>query len=351
MATVLLPPAVLYVDQDRLSVYTSNGRLLSVGITNESLFEFEVVSREKLSALIREFILSKKIDPASLTVVFAPSLCFERNFPELPVEQKEGQTQEFFEAVPFDQVLSRVYPFERGSKAIAVNRDIYEALYDIFIQFRFQFFAVVPAYVFTLLGFGAFNTFDAKIAALTLKRADAVKQQTMVLIRQPVRTLQEQEEQLAKEHTPLIMLVFFIFISLVVGLTFLVLSRQASSGPTSSSQLPTAAPVSPSPTGQVVLEASPVAVTKAQLRLTILADTQNQPQARSLVASFSQAGFSNVSLAKSLSARSRILITASSQLPVNLKQEIVGLVQAASPSAVLQENSEELLSVTIDMGL
>lgn len=349
MALSVLPLSVLYLEQHRMTMYTSSGRLLTLDIPKDVVSEFEIVSREKLSGLIKDFINSKEIDPSTLIVIYAPELCFEKNFPELPLEQKEGQTQAFFEAVPFDRVLSRVYPDAKGSKAVAINRDFYEVIYDIFSQFGFQFYAVIPFYVLTLLGY---KGFDAKVAGALTKRSDAVKQQTMILIRQPVRSLQEQEELLAKEHTPLILLIFFVFIAAVVGVTFIVLNRQAGENRSAPTALPTLAPASVQPTAvsSPSVPATSSAVRKESVSVRILSGPDNQQEALALSAAFSRAGFTSVVLGTSQATRPRTLITVSAQVSSELKQEIVAIVTSVDPDAFLQENGEVPELVTIDMG-
>lgn len=348
MANNVLPLAILYIDQGRLTLITNGGQIQSVDVPSDVASEYEVLSREKLTTLIKGFVTGKEIDPSSLIMIFSSSLCFEKNFPELPTEQKEGQTQEFFDTVPFDRVLSRVYPFEKGSKAIAVNRDLYGAIYDVFIQMGFQFYAAIPAYVLTLMGYKAF---DNKVAGQLLKRSDAIKQQTMILIRQPARTLQEQEEQLAREHTPLILLIFFVFIFAVVGLTFFFLNRQSKEIATPQTQVILSSPIA-SPLATVLPGGTSTAsaVNKNELNLRLLAGTENQELAESLLVTLTQAGFTNVAIGQSQSSRAAILITVAPGLAPVLKQEIVRLVQASSPSATLRENSQEVTIVTIDMG-
>lgn len=346
MAAIILPTGIIYLDSNRLMLYTSSGRVLPLDLPREVVSDFEITSKEKLSVLIKEFVQSKEVDPCNLVAVFSPSLCFEKNFPELPTEQKEGQTRDFFDAVPFERILSRVYPFEKGSKAIAVNREYFDAFSDIFAQLGFQFYAVIPAYALTLLGI---KSLDPKSAAGLMNRVDAIKQQTMILIRQQPRSLQEQEEQLAREHTPLILFIFFLFIIVVIAVTFVVLNRQSAQNRQPArvtTQLASSTPqasLAPATPGVTVVQ-------KSEVTVKILAGESKTEDAEQLLATISEAGYEQVQVEPSLSTRARILVSLSTLLAPALKQELIQLVEEFSSDAVLQETDQDPLVITIDMG-
>lgn len=253
MAEEILPLAVLYVDIKSFWVFTSEGRLVVSSFPEGLIKDFEVIDKSKLIDFIKKFVDSQGIVRSSLIFVFTDNLCFIKDFPEGLTEEKEGQTKSFFDSVPFERVLSRVYPLTKGSRAISLNRDFYQTLRDAFEVFGFSTFAVIPAYVLTLLNISGP---EAQIGQQIIKHSDQVKQYTMVLIKQPIINLQQKEEALAQRHTPLILLIFFVFLFVVVGMTFLVLRQQGEQAkgpvrvlPSSSvtpALLPTAIPTSTS---------------------------------------------------------------------------------------------------------
>ena len=232
--------AVLYVEAQRIGLYKGNGQILWMDIPETVVHNFEVISKSELNTLIRNFMGSQAVKDVSLIMIFSQAIAFEKDFAELPLEEKEIHSKEFFESVPFERMLSRVYPYQNGSKAIAINRDLYESLRDVFEQLGFQVLSAVPGYVLTMMGF---DTFDVDTAKQIIKKEDAIKQQTMILIRQPARNMQQQEEELAKKHTPLILLIFFVFLGIVLAVTIFILQSEA---PKKAS--PTIVPVVPAPT-------------------------------------------------------------------------------------------------------
>jgi len=232
--------AVLYVEAQRIGLYKGNGQILWMDIPETVVHNFEVISKSELNTLIRNFMGSQAVKDVSLIMIFSQAIAFEKDFAELPLEEKEIHSKEFFESVPFERMLSRVYPYQNGSKAIAINRDLYESLRDVFEQLGFQVLSAVPGYVLTMMGF---DTFDVDTAKQIIKKEDAIKQQTMILIRQPARNMQQQEEELAKKHTPLILFIFFVFLGIVLAITIFILQSEA---PKKAS--PTIVPVVPAPT-------------------------------------------------------------------------------------------------------
>ncbi|OGM21816.1 hypothetical protein A2863_04385 [Candidatus Woesebacteria bacterium RIFCSPHIGHO2_01_FULL_38_9b] len=220
MPNVLPSLAVLYIEVQRMSLCRGNGQILWVDIPETIVHNFEVVSKPEFNTLIRNFVGTHTITGGPLILIFSEAIAFEKFFAGLPSEQKESEFQVFYESVPFERTLTRAYPFQNGSKAIAINRDLYESIRDAFEQVGFQILAVVPGYVMTMMGF---NTFDVETAKQIIKKFDTVKQQTMISIHQPTRTIQQQEDELAKKHTPLILLIFFVFLGIVLGGTILIL--------------------------------------------------------------------------------------------------------------------------------
>ncbi|HZZ98696.1 MAG TPA: hypothetical protein VFG51_02060 [Candidatus Saccharimonadia bacterium] len=220
------PPllAVLYIESQRMGLYKGGDQILWADLPENIVKNSEVVSKPELNTLIRNLAGTSTAPESMLIVIFSETIVFEKNFAVLPPDQKEAQTQAFFDLIPFERTLTRVYPFEGGSKAIAINRDFYESIRDAFGQIGFQTLAVVPGHVMTMMGF---NTFDVGTAKQILKKSETTKQQTMVYIRQPILTSEEKEVELAKKHTPLIMLIFVGVLILVIGLTFLILRLEA----------------------------------------------------------------------------------------------------------------------------
>lgn len=220
MAPSKLALAVIFIDLGKM-YYSAGGKLLPIEYPAETFHDLEVVSSDVLKQKVKDFVTAQKLAPAQLIMIFANNLYFEKDLTE--AVGAGTAAVDFAEAVPFDRVLSRAYPLKTGSKAIAMNRAVYEVFRDAFLDVGFHVHSGIPAYALGLLGV---SKLDEVSARQVMKRSEECKQLSLVQISQLPRTLQEREEELAKKHTPLILVVFIAFLILVVGLTYFVLTQQ-----------------------------------------------------------------------------------------------------------------------------
>ncbi len=223
MATTNLSPAIILVDARKLYYYAANGQALAIDLPDTIIRDYEVISRESLAKIIDQLIQSQKLTPSPLIQIYSENTYFSKAFSDPAPEVNEQQAKEFIETVPFERVLARNYPARSGLTTVALNRTTFEAIRDPFEAAGFPTLAVVPISVLSLLGI---KNFDSAAVKTLIRRADELKGFSLAQIRQPTRTLQEQEEALAKKHTPLILAIFLGFIILVIGLTFFILTQQ-----------------------------------------------------------------------------------------------------------------------------
>lgn len=251
MPTPSQASAILYVDARKFYFFAPGLPMVTSEIPTSVMREFEIISPEGLAQQVKAVLSAQKTTPGALIIIFSDAICFEKIFPVPITGQERPEITEYFETVPFERVLSRVYPHPNGSKAIALNREIFESFRASFEAFGFTVYSAVPAYVLNLLGV---SNLDQNTVGQIFKRATEVGQYTMVMTRQPVLNLQQKQEELAKKHTPLILVVFIFFLIVVFGATFFILNqqqqqvRQISTTPT-----PFATPIpTPTPTPQPV---------------------------------------------------------------------------------------------------
>lgn len=225
MAAPNLALAIVYVDAGKLYFASGNGKMLSLDLPPTVFRDLEIISRDALNQLMQGLIQTQKLAPSALVLIFSEATYFEKDLAEA-AQPDSPEVTEFAESVPFDRVLARAYPLASGSKVIAMNRDLYDAVRDAFIASGFKVHSVVPAYVLRLLGI---SKLDETSARQLLKRADELKPYTIVSLHQAALSLQEKEEELAKKHTPLILGFFLVFLVVVGGVTFFVLRQQQQS--------------------------------------------------------------------------------------------------------------------------
>src|SRR5258708_7458351 len=135
-----------FIEPGRVGFYSGSGQVAWANIPETTIKDFEVVSKLELNKLIAELLTNFMAIGGSVILVFSSTSAFEKDFPTLTPEDKNNETQRFFDSVPFERVLAHVYSNQAGWKAVALNRDMYEALRDGFQLAGFDVIAVVPEY-------------------------------------------------------------------------------------------------------------------------------------------------------------------------------------------------------------
>ena len=147
MAGKKLPTGILFIDNNRIDVYTSaKNAVISLDFTQEIIRYSEVLDQEKLHLQVKSFIETNKLTPSSLIVVLAKNILFQKDFPkdQETEEQQQLQAQDFIDNVPFESVGSKIVPLEKGIRVIAANADLYESIMSTFQQSGFSIQSLLP---------------------------------------------------------------------------------------------------------------------------------------------------------------------------------------------------------------
>lgn len=281
-AVLYLLPNGFYYFQEQLS------SVLSVAIPKEVLSDLEVKDVEKFSALLQTFVSSYKLSPSSIAIILSPWMVFEEdiqaspatdasvkkdNFLVTPVvnhtsELQEGVSQDvehFLSLVPFENVLSRVFPAQKGVKVIAANEDVVRILGETFFQFGSEISSVVPYFAIPGLSFET-SGFSIEYASLALSRFESLKQFT--LLNQAVAKPKEESASVAekpisqKKESKRLFVLIGLFVILIGALIVVYFTLGTSQAPSPTPPVSANDSISPQP---VEVAVSPVATTAAAL--------------------------------------------------------------------------------------
>lgn len=185
---------VIYLQKDKFQLYSPFfSTILEFHFVPEIVRDLDVVNKDFLENLLGLFITNNKIPPSNLIVVVADNACFIKDFfstqqpqpqgdkpPQMPTPQElaeelHDQIEQFVDHVPFDSVVSEKFPLVNGIKVLATNRELYDAIKEVFEKQKFTVEIVVPG-----LPFGnnasANSTMDFTLANYFLQRVSAMKQ-------------------------------------------------------------------------------------------------------------------------------------------------------------------------------
>ncbi len=172
--------ALLYLD--KLGFYYYQEGLLNVvslGFLETSVKDMDVINGASIKNQIKAFIDQYQITPASVTIILSPNVTFEKDLVGFGKEEETEQVKKFVDTIPFESVLSKVFPIANGVKVVGCNDDLYTELKMGFENNKFTVTSIVP---YQLLGNdqALIQNLTIENAAQLLKRLDRLKQFSLV---------------------------------------------------------------------------------------------------------------------------------------------------------------------------
>lgn len=179
------PPAILYLDKNGFYFYSDGlPTLTSLGFTPEVVRDMDVVNSTAFLTQIKTFVEQYQLTPSTISIVLSPNVTFEKDVVGLDKEQQDEAVKRFVDAIPFENVMYKTYPIEKGVKVIGSSEDLFTELKIAFEKLGFGIDIVIP---FQLLGADQplISNLTADNASQLLKRIYRYKQQSLFNAQQP----------------------------------------------------------------------------------------------------------------------------------------------------------------------
>ncbi len=140
--------AVIYLDTNTIFFYIKeNKNTLQFDLPSDVISDLEVVNRQKLDELTDAFFQKESVKGIEFdaVLVFSQATTFEKDFTENTAKTQFEDIQKFLDLVPFEDVLNNVYKINKKTKVVAVNKALYDSLYEAFERNKVYIFLVLPA--------------------------------------------------------------------------------------------------------------------------------------------------------------------------------------------------------------
>ena len=160
-------PVTLFIDRNGFDVHQDTlAKFLKVSFTPDVVASSDVISKEKLIALIATLIQANKITPSSIVVVLSDNIVYvkdlpkpavsEKTPPEKPKEkensdgdkQQESEVQDFLSDVPFENVMAKVIKTANANRVVAANKDLILEIVNAFVKKGFTLEVVIPGFMY-----------------------------------------------------------------------------------------------------------------------------------------------------------------------------------------------------------
>lgn len=212
---------VLFIDRNRFHFYggTLTG-VVTLDVPETQLRDLDIVNVDTFYTLIKQWVKTNTIVDSQLVVIFSDTSYFEKVFSDLDSVQLETDVIKFFDSVPFESTLTRVYEVEKGKHAVAVNKSLYEAIRQGFSLQGIQTRVLLPEFV--LEPGGAKRIFNKELGEYVIKNLDSLLHQSILDTQDRIFDIShekgyEKNSQKKKSSLPLLLGVFgFLIIILIV---------------------------------------------------------------------------------------------------------------------------------------
>lgn len=196
MENIKRQPALLYLDKNGFYFYEVGlPSVVSMAFLATSVKDMDVINGASIMNQVKAFVDQYHIPPAIVTIIVSPNITFEKDFVDLITEALEEKSKIFIDTIPFESVMTKQYPIEKGVKIIGWNEELYLELKISFEKCAFVVEHVIP---YQLLGSdqSLIQNLTQDNALQILKHIDHLKQFTMLnLQKEKTQAIQEQENK------------------------------------------------------------------------------------------------------------------------------------------------------------
>ncbi len=192
-------PALLYLDKNGFYFFEEGlTSVISLAFSETAIRDMEVINAAQLMSQIKTFIDQYQLTPAIITLVLSPNVVFEKDITGLSRDTQEEMIKSFIDTIPFESVLTKSFPIDKGVKVIGFNDDLYMELKNSFEKNQFIIENVLP---YQLLGAdqALIKNLTADNASQFIKRSYHLKQYTLTTVEKEKTVTQSQQPTMSAE--------------------------------------------------------------------------------------------------------------------------------------------------------
>lgn len=175
-------PALLYLEKNGFYFFEEGlTSVISLAFSETAIRDMEVINTAQLMTQIKTFIDQYQLTPAIITIVLSPNVVFEKDITGLARDTQEEMVKSFIDTIPFESVLTKSFPIDKGVKVIGFNDDLYMELKNSFEKNQFIIENILP---YQLLGADQvlIKNLTADNASQFIKRSYHLKQYTLTTV-------------------------------------------------------------------------------------------------------------------------------------------------------------------------
>jgi hypothetical protein len=210
---------ILFINRNTFQLFGGNLTGIVTAEVPDSIFrDGDVINSDGAYTLIKQLVKQYVLTGTQLFIVLSDLMYYEKTFITVQSTQLENDVLNFFNVVPYESLLTKVYDIEKGKRAVAMNKVFYEAIRQGFALQGIPIKSVIPACVLGTVG--SKHALDSVLASEILKNIDGLTKQSL-LDAQETNVVSTQPEDVSsptkkKSQLPLLLGVFGVLLVILV---------------------------------------------------------------------------------------------------------------------------------------
>ena len=170
---------ILFIDRARIQLYGGGiSGIVTIDIPDTIMRDIDILGKEDLYTFIKKCAKQYMMRGAQLIIVLSQATCFEKLFDLPDTPQTEGEVLKFFDSVPYESIWTKVYLTQKGKRAVAVNKELYEVFHQGFMLQGIPTKAIIPACVLGQVGVK--HALDKQMADYIFGNVESLSKQSIL---------------------------------------------------------------------------------------------------------------------------------------------------------------------------
>ncbi len=330
--------ALLYLDRTYFLYYDAKSqRILRVNIPPTSIRELDVINEDEIDALLKLFIESNALSPASVTIVLAEPVLFYKPFSHSQPVSEEA-VKDFIDAVPFDDVGYRAFTVSDGHMIVATNKEFYQVFKEILEEKGFDVKTVFPSLLLDQYIPGIVSGLDEHSAKRILASQEKIR--SFNFLDSIYVDSTSETGRMGKRLFSNLQILLGVF-GLLIIILIILLVRQAP---------PPKPQATPELLKKTIEESTPPTTQRLNnLSVRILTPSQGSTLSATLISKLNEAGITQVTSG----IQTELLQNSSIQLNTTVSQQdkdrLIPLLKLVLPDATIQDVQDASFSATVSI--
>lgn len=217
--------ACLCLNRESMMFYSPELIDLSIlNLNSDIIQDLEIISQSALERVIKNWLSQAQIEAKTLAIYFAEENYFFKDLTDTKINPQDPEIKNFLENIPFNHVVTKVFPMSQGARIAAINVSLLKPLVTVLEKCGFTILAATPAYVF---GINISNPFSKELAKKSLENQEIFKVYNFIDQEEVEKKLAAQKTFLSVEiNKNLIIMIAFLLILIVVLVVLLISQKK-----------------------------------------------------------------------------------------------------------------------------